>query len=47
MGLVARKMRQTRLNIIRNLRLISDENLMLEMEQAGFISHREKIAKLG
>ena len=26
---------------------IPDENLMLEMEQAGFISHREKIAKLG
>ena len=26
---------------------IPDENLMLEMEQAGFISHREKIARLG
>lgn len=26
---------------------IPDESLMLEMEQAGFISHREKIAKLG
>ena len=26
---------------------IPDENLMLEMEQAGFISHREKIDKLG
>ena len=26
---------------------IPDKNLMLEMEQAGFISHREKIAKLG
>ena len=26
---------------------IPDESFMLEMEQAGFISHREKIAKLG
>ena len=26
---------------------IPDESLMLEMEQAGFISHREKIDKLG
>ena len=26
---------------------IPDETSMLEMEQAGFISHREKIAKLG
>ena len=25
---------------------IPDESFMLEMEQAGFISHREKIAKL-
>ena len=26
---------------------IPDENLMLEMEQAGFISHREKLERLG
>ncbi|MCY7107043.1 flavin reductase family protein [Streptococcus oralis] len=26
---------------------IPDENLMLEMEQAGFISHREKLGHLG
>ncbi len=26
---------------------IPDENLMLEMEQAGFISHREKLKHLG
>ena len=40
-------MRQTRLTYQKFTVNIPDENLMLEMEQAGFISHREKIAKLG